>query len=113
MTSDPPSDQTAVSRRKRMNAADEASIWNTKPIANWQARFAWSFATWGLVPVLGLPLGLLGLVFGLAGLHRVHGRPDDLGLRHAIGAVMLGGLEILFNGVGTVLVVKGVLVLTQ
>ena len=85
----------------------------TKPIANWQAKFGWFCAMWGLVPVLGLALGAIALTFGAMGWLRVRMRPDDLGIRHAIGSVLLGSIELATNIVGIGLIVKGVLQLTQ
>ena len=91
-----------------MNAADEASLSLTRPIANWQARLAWNCAMWGLLPLAGLPLGVLSLLFGLWGWVRVRRRPDDLGIRHAIGSVLMGPIEIAVNVVGTLLILQGV-----
>src|SRR5262249_14006680 len=85
-------DRPGSSRRKRLNAADEASMSLTKPIANWQAKFAWFCAMWGLLPVVGLVLGAIAVTFGAIGWLRVRMRPDDLGIRHAIGSVLLGSI---------------------
>jgi len=106
-------DRPNSSRRKRPNAADEASMTLTKPIANWQAKFAWACASWGLIPVAGLALGTVAVVFGAAGWARVLRQPDDLGVRHAIGSMLLGSVEIAVNTIGTLLVIKGVLQLSQ
>ena len=85
----------------------------TKPIANWQARFGWICAMWGLVPVAGLVLGAAAFIFGFVGWVRVLRRPDDLGVRHAIGSMFLGSVEIAVNTVGTLLIIKGALQLAQ
>jgi hypothetical protein len=100
-------------RRKRLNAADEATLALTTPIANWQAEFAWNCAMWGLIPVVGLLLGIVGVVLGLLGWIRVRRHPDDLGIRHAVGSILLGSVEIGVNFVGTALIVKGVWELTR
>ena len=96
-------------RRRRIRAADEAVLTLSKPIANWQAKFAWGCAAWGLIPGAGLPLGLIGMAFGGIGLRRVRRNPEDLGIRHALGGLMLGGIEILVNLVGLGCIVSGVL----
>jgi hypothetical protein len=96
-------------RRNGTNAAAEAQTAGSAPIANWQATFAWTCASWGLIPVIGLLLGVLGLVFGLLGWRRVRRRPEDLGVRHAIGGMILGAIEIVVNVIGTTLVVIGIL----
>ena len=113
MTTGPDSDRPNGSRRKRLSAADEAGLMSTQLIANWQARFAWNCAMWGLIPVLGLVLGFLGVVFGLIGWVRVRRRPDDLGIRHAIGSIILGSVELSLNALGIALIVKGVMELTR
>jgi len=103
-------------RRRRGNGANpalEAQTAGGAPIANWQATFAWTCASWGLIPLAGLLLGLLGLIFGLLGWRRVRRRPEDLGIRHAIGGILLGSIEIVVNAIGTVLVVIGILELLR
>src|SRR5438309_1849892 len=89
-----PAPDDPAPRRRRVDAADEAHLALTRPIANWQAKFAWACACWGLVPVAGLPLGALGVAFGLLGWRRVRVRPEDLGIRHAVGGVIVGAAEL-------------------
>ena len=101
VSSTPAPDDPAPRRRRRGGAADEAQRSLTRPIANWQAKFAWACATWGLVPVAGLPLGALGVAFGLLGWRRVRRRPEDLGIRHAVGGVIVGGVELAVNAAAT------------
>ena len=96
-------------RRKRIRASDEAVMTLSKPIANWQAKLAWKSASWGLIPVLGFPLGFVGLVLGCLGWLRIRRQPEDLGIRHAMGGMILGGLEFATNVAGISCVVKGVL----
>lgn len=100
-------------RRRRMRAADEAVLTLSRPIANWQARLAWKCASWGLIPVLGLALGLIGMLFGWIGLRRVRRSPEDLGIRHALGGLILGGIEILVNLLGLGWIAAGVLQIIQ
>jgi hypothetical protein len=107
VTPTPTPDEPAPRRRRRGDAADEAHRSLTRPIANWQAKFAWTCASWGLVPAAGLPLGALGVVFGLLGWRRVRSRPEDLGIRHALGGVIVGGIELVVNAVATYCVFRG------
>ena len=103
----PASEKPALPRRKRPQAAAEALLSPLKPIANWQAKFAWNCACWGLIPVMGLPLGLLALGFGLLGWWRAWRWPNDLGLRAAIGGVIVGSVELLFNAAGVYFLISG------
>src|SRR5260370_15101273 len=91
----PAPEKPVPARRKRAQADSEALLSPLKPISNWQAKFAWSCACWGLIPVLGLPLGALGTAFGLLGCVRAWARPDDLGRRAAIGGALVRWLELL------------------
>jgi hypothetical protein len=65
------------------------------------------FACWGLIPVVGLPLGLLGLIFGLLGWRQTRQQPDDPAIRHALGAVILASLEIVVNLSGLICLYLG------
>src|SRR5947208_8178559 len=103
----PPPDPPAPRRRRRVDAAGEAHLSLTRPIANWQAKFAWACASWGLVPVAGLALGALGVLFGLLGWRRVRRRPEDLGIRHAVGGVIVGAVELVVNAAATYCVIRG------
>jgi hypothetical protein len=95
------------SRTRRIRAADEAVMTLSRPIANWQAKFAWICTCWGLLPVFGLILGICGLLFGYLGWRRVHRCPEDLGIRHAVGGMIGGSVEILVNLIGLALIIKG------
>ncbi|MCX7700944.1 MAG: hypothetical protein N2039_08710 [Gemmataceae bacterium] len=101
------------SRRSRRGdrAAAEAVLTLTIPIANWQAKWGWACAMWGLIPVLGLPLGLAAVILGMIGYRRVRRKPEDLGVRHAVGAIIMGSIELAVNSVGLACIVKGILTL--
>lgn len=104
-----PGPRSARRRRRGDRADGEALLTLTKPIANWQARWAWMCSMWGLIPGLGLPLGVLGLIFGFLGWRRVRRHPEDLGIRHAIGALIMGTIEILVHLVGLGCLAKGLM----
>ena len=114
--SDSPPDHTPTSdpiskgkrRRRGARASDEAVMTLTKKIANWQAKFGWTCAMWGLIPVAGLPLGLGSTTFGWLGYRRVRRNPDDLGIRHAVGALIMGPIEIVVNVAGLACIFHGV-----
>ena len=109
-----PQDSPRPNRRRRDNRGFEEAIRSvTQPIANWQAKFAWRCTEWGLIPFAGLPLGLLGLVFGALGYRRVQRKPEDLGIRHAVGALILGPTEVVVNLAGIACIIKGVLSLLE
>jgi len=96
-------------RRGRLNGAADGQMSLTVPIANWPAKFAWLAAMWGLFPLVGLPLGLVALVLGLIGWRRVCRRPEDLGLRHARGGIILGSVELFVNISGLACIIKGMM----
>jgi hypothetical protein len=113
MSSTPPEEPKRKPRRRNNRGFDEAVRSITQPIANWQATFAWRCTEWGLIPFVGLPLGLIGIVFGALGYRRFRRRPEDLGIRHAVGALILGPIEVAVNLAGIACIVKGVLQLTE
>jgi hypothetical protein len=102
----PAPEKPVPARRKRAQVDSEALLSPLKPITNWQAKFAWSCACWGLIPVLGLPLGASATAFGLLGCMRAWARPDDLGRRAAIGGTIVGGVELLCNAAGVYFLVN-------
>jgi hypothetical protein len=95
-------------RRRGARASDEAVMTLTKQIANWQAKLGWTCAMWGLIPFLGLPLGLTSLTFGWLGYLRVRHTPEDLGIRHAVGALIMGPIEIAVNVAGIASIIHGI-----
>jgi hypothetical protein len=100
-------------RARAGQAAEEALLGLTNPIANWQAKCGWHCAMWGLIPFAGLLLGVLALMLGALGYLRVRRCPDDLGIRHAVGSLILGSIEMLVNVAGIGCIVKGVTLLAN
>ena len=93
-------------RRNRVRASVEALMSLSGPIANWPAKHGWCFALWGLIPLAGLPLGLAAILLGWFGWRRARQRPHDVGYHLALGAIILGGMEILVNlgGIACILI---------
>lgn len=111
-----PTEEPGKPKRRRARggkASEEALLTLTRPIANWQAKFGWYCAMWGLIPFVGLLLGAVGFTLGALGYRRVRRRPEDLGIRHAVGALILGSIEVGVNVAGIACIVKGVLVLSE
>jgi len=77
------------------------------PIANSQAKQAWKFACWALIPFLGLPLGLIAFIYGAIGWRRYLKKPEDLGIRHAIGGMLLGASTCISNLLGILSILLG------
>jgi len=113
--SDPAAAKPAVkARRKRGGRASEEAVLSISvAIANWQAKVGWFCAMWGLLPVAGLPLGISAAALGILGYRRVRQRPEDLGIRHAVGAMLLGVIEILVNLAGLACIARGIVELTE
>jgi hypothetical protein len=80
---------------------------------NVPARVAWACAQWGLIPVVGLVLGVAAICASILGFWRVCTRPADGGKRFAVAALILGTVEIAVNGTGIWLVVRGIRQLLQ
>lgn len=100
-------------RRRRRRAASDA-LPNLQPtIANWPAAVGWRCAMFGIIPIVGLPLGIMATTLGLLGYWRVRRKPADLGKRHAIGALIFGPIEIVVNVAGIACIVQGVMELMQ
>ena len=112
--SQPDSGQNGKRRRRRgAKASDEAVMTLTKKIANWQARLGWNCAMWGLIPLAGLLLGACSLTLGYLGYRRVRRNPDDLGIRHAVGAMIMGPIEMAINFAGIACIVQGIVELSR
>lgn len=108
-----PKESTKPRRKRGGRASDEAVLTLTRPIANWQAKKGWLAAMWGLIPAAGLVLGTVAVILGSLGYRRVRHRPEDLGIRHAVGALILGTIEIAVNSLGLALIVQGLMELSR
>jgi hypothetical protein len=63
------------------------------PYKNLRALIGYYCAIFGLVPIAGLVLGPVALLFGIAGVNYAQAHPEDRGLYHALFAVILGTAE--------------------
>jgi hypothetical protein len=102
---DPVATPDPAPRRRLSNVSDLSLV---PPIGNRQATFAWTCASWGLIPIAGLPLGLLGVLAGVAGIGRALMRPADGGLRYAIAAIIFGLIEVPVNVMGLWYIIDGI-----
>jgi hypothetical protein len=67
------------------------------PYKNWPALAGYYLGLFSLFPVLGLPLGITAIVFGVMGIKRANANPMVRGKGHAITALICGGLFSLMN----------------
>jgi hypothetical protein len=67
------------------------------PYKNWPALTGYYLGLFSLFPILGLPLGITAIVFGVMGLNRVNANPMVRGKGHALTALICGSLFSLFN----------------
>jgi hypothetical protein len=67
------------------------------PYKNWPALVGYYLGLFSLFPILGLPLGITAVVFGVMGIKRANANPMVRGKGHAITALVCGGLFSLFN----------------
>jgi hypothetical protein len=64
------------------------------PYGNFQALIGYYCSIFGLVPIAGLLLGPVALLFGILGVKYAHAHPEMKGLNHALFAVILGTAEL-------------------
>jgi len=61
------------------------------PYKNPFALFAYYLAVFSLIPILGLPLGLIAFILGIVGLIYASTHEETHGRAHAIVGIILGG----------------------
>lgn len=59
------------------------------PMNNPRSRTAYLFALFGLIPGLGLPLGIIAIIFGILGYRAAKSERSGNGLGHAIVSLIL------------------------
>jgi hypothetical protein len=88
--------------RKRLDRADMPATF--LPEGNQPARNAYMCAIYGMIPAVGLVLGLLAIVYGWLGYKAARGPSNGKGLGHSVVSMILGALEVLANCVGWTLI---------
>lgn len=61
------------------------------PYKNPYALTAYYLAVFSLIPVLGIPLGLIAFVLGIVGIIYRSNHPEAHGFAHALTGIILGG----------------------
>ena len=74
------------------------------PYKNPYALTAYYLAVFSLIPVLGIPLGLVALVLGIVGIVYASNHTEAHGLAHAwVGILLGGGCAVLWTVVALIL----------
>jgi len=94
-------------RRRTPNFDDKYSLIASRVPKNRPAVLAYRCAQVGLIPGLGLLLGLAAIGLGVRGRQVFLADPESRGLGHAVAGIVLGGLEVLTNAVGLALIAYG------
>ena len=90
--------------RKRLDKADMPSTF--LPEGNPRARTAYLCAIFGMIPGVGLILGLGALVYGWLGFMAARGECQGKGFGHAIVSMIIGLLEVAANVIGWSLIAQ-------
>jgi hypothetical protein len=96
------------SRRRRPSDGEEV-VSTLIPYKNPRALAGYYTSIFGLLPFLGVILAPIALFLGISGLRYVRRHPDAHGTAHAIVAVVLGSISLLYNLPLTIFVLLGVL----
>lgn len=72
-------------------AADDNFLSFFIPGKNPQALKSYYFGVFSLIPVVGIPLGIIALVLGIKGLKYARVHPEAKGVIHAWTGIILGG----------------------
>ena len=95
-------------RRRRDDYDDDGdATGGLIPYKNGMALAGYYCGVFGLLPVLGLVLGLLGIVFGILGLKHKSRHPAHGGTAHAIVGIVLGSLAALYNWIVAIMILIG------
>jgi hypothetical protein len=105
---EPVEDVPARPVRRRKVRREPDAIETLIPYRNGKALAAYYLGIFGLIPVLGLLLGPLALIFGILGLSYSRTYPSARGGGHAIAGIVLGSLEIVGHIAIIILIVLGI-----
>lgn len=70
------------------------------PYKNLPALFGYYLTIFSMIPFLGIPLGIAGVICGIFGLRRRNKNPIIKGKAHALFAIIFGALVILIQVAG-------------
>jgi hypothetical protein len=90
------------SRRRQPVVNDKYSLLTSRVPANRTAVLAYRCASYGLLPGVGLVLGLAAIVLGILGYRHFKAAPETRGASHSVAAVVLGAMEVVSNGAGVI-----------
>ena len=105
-------DEEADDRPRRRRAPDvrrrDDGVSSLIPYNNGMALAGYYLGVFSLIPALGVILGPLGIIFGIAGLRRVNRNPEVKGTGHAVTAIVLGAIGALYNWAFVAFIVIGI-----
>ena len=94
-------------RRRRDDDEDGDATGGLIPYKNGMALAGYYCGVVGLLPVLGLVLGVLAIVFGILGLKHKSRHPAHGGTAHTIVGIVLGAFGALYNWLVAILILIG------
>ena len=94
-------------RRRDDDYEDGDATGGLIPYKNGMALASYYCGVFGLIPALGLVLGILAVIFGIVGLRHKRRHPNHGGTAHAVVGIVLGSLAGLANWIVTVLILIG------
>jgi hypothetical protein len=93
--------------RRRLEEEDEEGAERVVPHKNLTAIRSYHVGVIGLIPGLGLVLGPVALALGVFGVRYGKANRAARESGHAAVGILLGALELLFNGAGLILMLIG------
>ena len=94
-------------RRRGDDYEDGDATGGLIPYKNGMALAGYYCGVVGLLPVLGLVLGVLAIVFGILGLKHKSRHPAHGGTAHTIVGIVLGAFGALYNWLVAILILIG------
>ena len=108
MSAVPPPTDPPKPRKPRRPRVESEVFGSFTPWKNPAAVYGYAVSLAALTPVLGLALGPIAILLGIAGLIHRQLRPQVEGANFAIAAIILGTLNTLLNGAGLWCIGRGV-----
>jgi WD40 repeat protein len=108
-------DDEKSGRRKRRRDRDDDDDYDDDdvlttliPTSNPKALAAYYLGVFSLIPILGLILGPLALIFGIKGKRYANANPKAKGWGHAIAGIVLGSFTTLLNVIPIIMTIIGI-----